>query len=180
MLGRRLKLLENFTREINKQSYSTLCQHLMNEVASIYLDMYEIKAHAANVVKKEVKRLEKHSAANCYALTCIEKHVEMIEFILKFDMNDDSAKDIVQSSLNLMFGVARIYSRLEDVDLKVRVGYMEKSFRWYERIHMYLQDTRSGKYPAKVPDLIEQIKICDEMIALMPIRISQVNASGRE
>lgn len=180
MLTRRLELVENFTKEINKQSYSTLWQHLMNEVSSIYLDIYEIKASAANTVKKEQKRLEKHSAANTYALTCIEKHVEMIEFISKFDMNDDSAKDIIQSSLNLMFGVARIYSKLEDQDHLIRVGYMEKSFRWYERIHKYLHDTRNGKYAGKVPDLNEQIKICDEMIALMPLRISQVNASVRD
>jgi tetratricopeptide (TPR) repeat protein len=178
MLNRRLELIENFTKEINKQSYGTLWQHLMNEVCSIYLDIYEVKATAANSQKKEQKRLEKHSAANPYALTCIEKHVEMIEFISKFDMNDDSAKDIIQSCLNLMFGVARVYSKLEDVDNRVRVGYMEKSFRWYEKIHKYLNDTKSGKYSSKVPDLNEQIKICDEMIALMPLRISQVNASA--
>ena len=176
MLGRRLELIEGFSKEINKQSYSTLWQHLMNEIASIYLDMYELKALAANEMKKEAKRLEKHSVANGFALTCIEKHVEMLDFIQKFDMNDDTAKDIIQSSLNLMFGVARLYSKLEDADVRVRVGYMEKSFRWYERIQSYLNETKNGKYAAKVPDLNEQIKICDEMIALMPIRISQVNA----
>lgn len=176
MLSRRLELIEDFTKEINKQSYSTLWQHLMNEVSSIYLDMYELKVMAANELKKESKRLEKHSAANNLALTCIEKHIEMLDFIQKFDMNDDTAKDIIQSSLNLMFGVARLYSKLEDIDIKVRVSYMEKSFRWYEKISAYLIETKNGKYAAKITDLTEQLKICDEMISLMPIRISQVNA----
>jgi KIF-binding protein len=176
MLNRRLELIEGFTKEINKQSYSTLWQHLMNEVASIYLDIYELKVAAAESQKKETKRLEKHAAANSFALTCIEKHIEMLDFIQKFDMNDDSAKDIMQSSLNLMFGVARLYSKLEDPEKRVRVGYMEKSFRWYEKIRNYLQDAKNGKYAEKIADLIDQLRVCDEMIALMPIRISQVNA----
>jgi KIF-binding protein len=176
MLNRRLELIESFTKEINKQSYSTLWQHLMNEVASVYLDIYELKAAAANSQKKPKKAYEKHSAANPSALICIEKHIEMLDFISKFDKNDDSAKDIIQSSLNLMFGVARLYSKLEDGDTKVKVAYMEKSFRWYEKIRDYLQEVKNGKYSGSIPDLNDQIRICDEMISLMPIRIYQVNA----
>ena len=176
MLNRRLELIESFTKEINKQSYSTLWQHLMNEVASIYLDIYELKVSSANSLKKKKKMLDKHAAANTYALTCIDKHIEMLDFIQKFDQNDDSAKDIIQSSLNLMFGVARLYSKLEDPDVKIKVQYMEKSFRWYEKIRKYLQDVKNGKYSSALQDLNDQIRICDEMLALMPIRISQVNA----
>lgn len=178
MLNRRLELIENFTKEINKQSYSALWQHLMNEVASIYMDIYELKVFAAEEQKKPKKRLEKHSAANSYALTCIEKQTEMMEFVMKFDMNDDSAKDIMQSSLNLMFGIARLYSKLEDPDRVVRVGYMEKSYRWYEKIKKYLQDAKNGKYADKISDLNDQLRVCEEMVALMPIRISQVNADA--
>lgn len=176
MMTRRLELIENFTKEINKQSYSTLWQHLMNEVASIYLDIYELKINAAESQKTPAKRLQKHTAANQYALTCIEKHVEMIDFIQKFDMNDDTAKDIIQSTLNLMFGVARLYSKLEDSDVAKRVGFMLNSLTWYEKVRDYLLKAKSGKYSGSVSDISDQIRICEEMIGLMPIRISQVNA----
>ena len=180
MMNRRLELIEGFTKEINKQSYGTLWQHLMNEVASIYLDIYELKVNAADSQKVEAKRLKKHGDSNKFALLCIDKHIEMIDFIHKFDMNDDSAKDIIQSSLNLMFGVARLYSKLEDPMTSLRVEYMHKSLKWYEKIRDYLQHTKNGKYSASITDISDQIRICDEMIALMPIRIGQVNAAGAD
>ena len=99
----------------------------------------------------------------------------MLDFIEKFDKNDDTAKDIYQSSLNLMFGIARIYSKLEHCDVKAKVEYMGKSLFWYERIVKFLQELRSGQWGRAVPDVEEQLRISQEMVALLPLRISQVN-----
>ena len=94
----------------------------------------------------------------------------------KFDLNDDSAKDVIQSVLNIMFGVARTYSKLDHINLDIKIEFMEKGFRWYEKLRDYFKETKNGKWAAKIPDLEDQMHICEEMVELLPRRISQVNA----
>lgn len=176
MLERRLELLEAFTRDINKQAYARLWQQLMNEVSSIYLEIYECRtAKADKKLRKGSASPDLYTEINLPALTSIERQVELLDFVEKFEKNEDTAKDIHQSALNLMFGIARIYSKLDHCDVKVKVGYMEKSLRWYERIVKFLQELRSGPWAQAVPDVEEQMRISQEMVALLPIRISQVN-----
>ncbi|CAG9318986.1 unnamed protein product [Blepharisma stoltei] len=174
MAQRRLELLEGYTRDINKQAYSQLWQRLMNEVASVYLDLYEVKQGMIKGKKK--KREDLYTKVNIHALSSIEKQMELLEFIQKFELNEDSAKDVIQSSLNLMFGIARIYSKMDHPDISIKVDYMEKGFRWYEKLQAYLREIQKGPHASKVPDLVDQMKVCEEMCELLPRRISQVNA----
>lgn len=176
MMERRLELLEGFTREINKQAYARLWQQLMNEVASIYIEIYECRtAKAEKKLRKGSASPDLYNEINQPALLSIERQVELLDFVEKFEKNDDTAKDIHQSALNLMFGIARIYSKLEHCEVKTKVGFMEKSLRWYERIVKFLQELRAGQWAKFVPDVEEQMRISQEMVALLPMRISQVN-----
>lgn len=174
MAQRRLELLEGYTRDINKQAYSQLWQRLMNEVASVYLDLYEVKTSQINGKKK--KKVDLYNKANAHALSSIEKQIELLDFIKTFELNDDSAKDIIQSTLNLMFGIARTYSKMEHPDISTKIEFMQKGFKWYEKLQTYFREVKNGKYPHTIPDLIEQMRVCDEMVELLPRRISQVNA----
>jgi hypothetical protein len=176
MMERRLEMLEGFTREINKQAYARLWQQLMNEVASIYIEIYECRfAKAEKKIGNRTASAELYDEINLPALSSIERQSELLDFVEKFDKNDDTAKDIHQSALNLMFGIARIYSKLEHCDVKTKVGYMGKSLNWYERIVKFLQELRSSQWARFVPDVEEQMRISQEMVALLPMRISQVN-----
>lgn len=174
MLERRLECIEGFIKELNKQAYCTLWQKLMNEVASIYIDLYEMKY--ATLSEKSNPTPAGFNKTNKLALTSIELQTELLDFVQKFEMNDDNATDCIQSCLNLMFGIARIYGKLEHPVLKTRVSYMERSLRWYEKAEKYLLDMKSSKYTEKIPDMQEHLRISREMVALLPIRISQVNA----
>lgn len=176
MLERRLEMLEGFTREINKQAYARLWQQLMNEVASIYIEIYECRfAKAEKKIGNRTASAQLYDEINLPALSSIERQAELLDFVEKFDKNDDTAKDIHQSALNLMFGIARIYSKLEHCDVKAKVGYMGQSLHWYERIVKFLQELRSSQWARFVPDVEEQMRISQEMVALLPMRISQVN-----
>ena len=174
MVQRRLELVEPYTKELNSQAYSALWQQLMNEVAQLYLDIYDLKNDT--LASKGKKKKDLYDKTNDFAMVSIEKQQELLEFIKTFEVNEDTAKDLIQSRLNIMFGVARIYSRLEHPDKSRKVEYMKKSLLWYERIQEYLQEVKKGQYAEKVSDLNEQLRICEEMVGLMPIRISQVNA----
>lgn len=171
MTKRRLELLEDYTKELNKQSYSTLWQQLMNEVATVYVDLYDLKMESKKLSKAAL------TEATTYALTSIGKQTELLEYISKIELNNDTYQDIIQSSSNLMFGIAKLYSRLEGLDKEAKVGYMKESLKWYEKIWKYLGDTAQGKHADAVPDLQEQLRICEEMVGLLPIRISQFNAT---
>jgi hypothetical protein len=174
MMERRLECIEGYIKELNKQAYSTLWQKLMNEVATIYIDLYELKH--ATLVEKSNPTPAGFNKTNKFALTSIELQTELLDFVQKFEMNDENASDVIQSCLNLIFGIARIYGKLEHPVVKNRVSYMERSLRWYERAEKYLLDMKSSKFSAKIPDMQEHLRISREMVALLPIRISQVNA----
>jgi len=71
MAQRRLELIEGYTADLNKQAYSQLWQRLMNEIASIYLDIYEVKI--LQIKGKKKNKAEFYNKANINALTSIEK-----------------------------------------------------------------------------------------------------------
>mmetsp|Transcript_28882 Transcript_28882/g.51478 ORF Transcript_28882/g.51478 Transcript_28882/m.51478 type:complete len:551 (-) Transcript_28882:130-1782(-) len=170
MTNRRLELIEGYTEELNSSAYPQLWQHLKTDVASTYVDLYEIKSNTGRTTQKA------YDQANVCALKSIEHQAELLDFIQKFEMNSDSAKDIVQSSLNIMFGIARTYSRMETLKPKQKVEYMSKSFVWYERLSGYLKKVKTDGYSSTLPDFEEQERICAEMVSLMPMRIAQYNA----
>ncbi|CAG9330047.1 unnamed protein product [Blepharisma stoltei] len=174
MLQRRIEILEEYTKDLNRQAYSQLWQHLMNEISSVYLDIYDIKS--SQLRGKNKKNQEIYTKTNISALTSIEKQVELLEFVQKFELNDESAKDVIQSSLNLMFGIARTYTKLDHPEIEIKISYMESCYRWYERIQNYLTEVSEGKYGEEIKDIEEQMNICKEMCELMPIRISQISA----
>jgi len=51
----------------------------------------------------------------------------------------------------------------------------KKGFRWYERLYNYFKEVKNGKWGEKIPDLDDQMRVCEEMVELLPRRISQVN-----
>lgn len=169
MTNRRLELIEGYTQELNSSAYPQLWQHLKTDVANTFIDLYELKINSGRSSQKA------HDQANKFALKSIEHQSQLLDFIQKFEMNQDSAKDIVQSSLNLMFGIARTYSRLETLKPKQKVEFMTKSFIWYEQLNGYLKKVKADGYSKVLPDFDEQERICAEMVSLMPMRIAQVN-----
>lgn len=52
MLDKRLELLEPWIDEINKEAFARLWQQIANEVATIYLDIYEMKLKELQTKKK--------------------------------------------------------------------------------------------------------------------------------
>jgi tetratricopeptide (TPR) repeat protein len=170
MTNRRLELLEGYTQELNSTAYPQLWQHLKTEVSSIFIDLYELKSQSGRTTQKAFEQ------ANACAMKSIVHQGELLEFIQKYEMTQETAKDIVQSSLNLMFGVARTYSRLETLKPKQKVEFLSQSFLWYERLSDYLKKVQNDGFAGCLPDFEEQKRICAEMVSLLPMRIAQVNA----
>ena len=116
MLDKRIEILEPWVDEINKEAFSRLWQQLINEVATIYLDIYEMKLTEAK--KKSSVSGNEWKKMNLIALKGCGRHIQLLEYVQKFDIEDsNTAKDVNQSSLNIMFSLAKTFSKLQSNDV---------------------------------------------------------------
>lgn len=174
MLDKRIELLEPWVDEINKEAFSRLWQQLINEVATIYLDIFEMKKEQAKT-KKSVNDSE-WKRINLIALKGIERHMQLLEFVGKFEIDGSSAKDINQSSLNIMFSLAKTFSKLQSNEVDTKVEFMKSSLQWYEKILSFLRGVQGSEWSDSIVDINEHLRVADEMVNMLPVRISQINA----
>ena len=106
--------------------------------------------------------------------------MELLKFVETFDVDEGTAKDVNQSQLNIMFSIAKTYSKLFSPEIDERVEYLKSSLMFYERIAGFLDQIKKSPYGSSIVDIDEHIRVSDEMVRMLPIRISQVNAGRGE
>jgi len=73
--------------------------------------------------------------------------------------------------------MAKTYSKLQSNDTDTKVGFMKSSLQWYEQIRNFVLKVQSSKWPETIMDIDEHLRVSEEMVHLLPVRISQVNAN---
>ena len=70
-----------------------------------------------------------------------------------------------------LYAGGRIYSKINYGDIKKRVEYMCKSLRHYEEMLKFMKSKELDKWKS---NLTEQVRICEEMLYLLPVKISKI------
>jgi KIF-1 binding protein C terminal len=113
---------------------------------------------------------------NDCGLKSIQWSKEIAQIILKMEGKFDYA----QAILNQYLSTARIYSKLFDKDDKVVLKNLELSFRDYEFLGRFVKDFMKEKQlsnPNELPPgMQEPYHMMREMIELLPLKISKLNA----
>lgn len=68
--------------------------------------------------------------------------------------------------------MARLYSKLDSKDVKKKVNNMALSLKMYEDTYKVI---KKSSFVEGNQSLQEQIRICEEMINLLPVKISKIN-----
>jgi hypothetical protein len=68
--------------------------------------------------------------------------------------------------------LARLYSKLDSKDVKKKVNNLAVSLKLYEETYIRL---KTCQFLNSSTALLEQMQICEEMIHLLPTKISKVN-----
>jgi glucose-6-phosphate 1-dehydrogenase len=107
-----------------------------------------------------------------------DKAVNYYKSILKFaesEYEKPNAETTVEDFITIItikLNLARLLSKYDFKDLKKKVNYLTTSLKMYEETYSNLQKSQYTKTDSR---LSEHLVICDEMINLLPVKISKIN-----
>ena len=83
-----------------------------------------------------------------------------------------------QAIFNFRFTRGKVYSKLFDQDPEVQLGYLQQSFREYEKLDKFVKQMFE-KHPntEMTQSMKDQLTICKEMIELLPLKLDKFNKS---
>lgn len=176
LLEKRKDLLEPLQKQLNPKAYPAFYQKLLVELAEIYNEMFENRFQEY-FIKSEIRpKKNKLDAMNMYGYKSIENY-ENIEKILveqQKEEKDSLTKDHLQSRINTRFNMAKAYNKIYAVDKRIKVELMKKSLDNYKFIVEFIKGLLKNKGNLEW-DFSEQLKICQEMVELIPSKIDKIN-----
>jgi hypothetical protein len=86
-------------------------------------------------------------------------------------MTEKTVEDFT-TIVTIKLHLARLYSKLDSKDLKKKVNNLAASLKGYEEAYYLLKKSEFLKTNESLQD---QYRICEEMINLLPVKISKIN-----
>ena len=170
MLERRFKILEPIIDQINKLTFIVQWQELILELSEIYAEYFEKKYELLresnginqNIIKFGLKSIK------YYSLLC-----SFIEDEIKKQLKEEKSVEDFTTMITIKLSIARLYGKLiiKD-DVKLYQSYLVNSLKYYKESRDLLKTTEFLKDNQSLKD---QLNICEEMISLLPVKISQLN-----
>jgi hypothetical protein len=94
----------------------------------------------------------------------------------EFNKSEEKTLEDLQTIITIKMNIARLHSKITYSDTKKTVYSMAVSLRIYEDLYKQLKKSECYKMSESLAD---QMKICDEMINLLPSKINKIN-NGEE
>lgn len=83
-----------------------------------------------------------------------------------------------QAVFNLRFTCAKLYSRFFAKEQEIQFSFLESSFREYQTLQNFTNEIREKNPQMEITETMQQqIKICDEMVELLPLKLAKFNQS---
>jgi hypothetical protein len=102
---------------------------------------------------------------------------QLLEFLeAEFIKSEEKTLEDLQTIITIKLNTARLHSKLIYSDTKKVVNSMAYALRIYEEVYKNLKTNECYKMNES---LAEQMKICEEMIHLLPSKINKIN-NGEE
>jgi len=111
---------------------------------------------------------------NGYGNEACDTYAEIYDFFQSEDYNEDrNTNDFIQSIVNLKFNIAKICSKIHPIKFDERIRYLEKSLENYCFIKEFIK--KKGAEKGKLEfGFSEQLRMCDEMCSLLPVKIEKI------
>ncbi|MCQ2817587.1 MAG: hypothetical protein MJ252_10015 [archaeon] len=174
MLDRRINLLEPINNAINHKVYLMQWQELSLELAEIYGEIFESNFELLKIQTKKLK-LKDVENINSKGEKCIFYYKDVIEYIQKEYQKEaeKTAEDFI-TIITIKSNIARITSKLiYNHDLKKRVANLKESYNVYNEVLELLKG--GGQFFTEHPELKDNLKVCQEMVEMLPLKIDKIN-----
>lgn len=169
-LEKRLALIDPLRIALNPKAYPVFYEKLIVESAEICNEICELSGVELLKAKKTDKIIEK---INGYGMKCVEMYTE-IEKILE-EQKENRDKNYYQSVVNTKFNIAKVFSRLIGKGKPEKINFLKKSMERYKDIVSYMKNLLKEKGNLDF-NFSEQLRICEEMGELLPVKISKINS----
>ena len=170
MHKRRADMLQDTLKQLNPQFYLMICRQLMFEIAEIYNTMVELKY---SIAEQKPGPPTPHMIKKINQL--VQQSIDQFQvFIDSFrdhrkEMPKTFDSDSLRPVLTAKFCVARLYTKFVVSEVHRRVENMKKALDLYQELIHY-----RDAHPDMPAVFTEELAICEEMVQLMPIKMSRI------
>jgi hypothetical protein len=170
MHKRRADMLQDTLQQLNPQFYLMICRQLMFEIAEVYNTMVELKYSIAE---------QKPGPPTQHKIKKINQLVQQAidQFQVFIDSFQDHQKEMPKTFdaeslhpvLTAKFYIARLYTKFVVSETHRRIENMKKALHLYQELINY-----RDAHPDMPAVFTEELAICEEMVQLMPIKMSKI------
>ena len=174
MLERRINLLEPIYKAINHKVYLVQWQELSLELAEIYGEIFESNYELIRLQQKKV-RAKDIDEINDKGEKCIYYYKDIIDYIVS-EYNKETEKNVDDfvTIITIKSNIARIMSKLiYGHNIKKKVEAMKESLKLYTEVKSLLKGASNFLNEHQV--LKENLKMCEEMVEMLPLKIDKIN-----
>jgi glucose-6-phosphate 1-dehydrogenase len=142
-------------------------------LAEIYSEIFESRYELLRI-KQIVPKQQQLDEINSFG----DKAVNYYKSILKFaesEYQKPNAETTIEDFITIItikLNLARIFSKYDFKDIKRKINYLATSLKMYEEAY---QNLKQSQYTNSDSRLAEHLMMCEEMINLLPVKISKVN-----
>ena len=176
---KRKELIDPLFKVINPKVYIGLWRELAIEKAAISNSIFEIWRSDIFLNDKDINFADKKVRSRVKQMTSeglesIDTYEQICGFFNSEDYKSEAENDTyIQSVINAKFAVAKTYNGLVPNDVATRVQYLQKSLEAYKFIRDFIKEKGYLKGALNF-GFAEQLKMCQEMIELLPTKIDKV------
>lgn len=175
LLEKRRDLLEPIQKQLNPKAFPAYTQKILVEIAEIYIEMFENRFHELFLKGEAKPKKAKVDAMNQYGQAAIAAY-EKIEKILleqQKEQKENMPKEHYQSLINARFNMAKTYNKIYTNDKQEKIDLLRKSLDSYRFIVDFIRELLKKKGNLEW-DFSEQLKVCTEMVELIPVKIEKI------
>ena len=174
MEERRINLLEPIYKAINHKVYVIQWQEVSLELAEIFCEIFESNYELFRTKQKKTSSKEIEEI-NGYGRKSIFYYEDIIGYIENeySKENEKKFEDFI-TIITIKSNIARLNSKIIFMDdVKKRVESLKKSLDIYNEVYKLLKESKDTFGDKE--ELRENLKMCEEMIGMLPIKIDKVN-----
>ena len=174
MLERRINLLEPIVSTINHKVYVVQWQELSLELAEIYGELFDCSLAMLRLSQRKVKAKEIEEI-NTKGEKSIFYYKDIIGYIVdEYNKETEKILDDFVTIITIKSNLARMISKLiYPKDIKRKVEALKESLKLYNEVKSLLKS--SPTFLNENPSLQENLKMCEEMVGMLPVKIDKIN-----
>jgi len=123
--------------------------------------------------KQTIPKQNQLNEINSIGENSIKYYKDILSFIeIEFNKAQEKTVEDFSTIITIRLHLARLHSKLDSRDIKKKVNNLAISLKFYEETYIRLKTCQFINSSAA---LLEQMQICEEMIQLLPTKISKIN-----